>query len=75
MRASCPVLPLGASAQQPTIPLTSGPVLPLYHALRSVGLDPQRVFKIREAVIEREDVHLWLNDGTIALHPGRRWHA
>jgi hypothetical protein len=32
-----------------------------------VGLDPQRVFTIREAVIDREDVHLWLNDGTIAF--------
>ena len=55
------------AAQAQTIPLTSGPVVPLYHALRSVGLDPQRVFKIREAVIEREDVHIWLNDGTIAF--------
>jgi hypothetical protein len=58
---------LCAAAQEPSIPLISGPVLPLYHALRNVGLDPQRVFKIREAVIEREDVHLWLNDGTIAF--------
>jgi len=47
--------------------LVSGPVLPLYRALREVGLDPQRVFTIREADIEREDVHLWLNDGTIAF--------
>jgi len=47
--------------------LVSGPVLPLYRALRDVGLDPQRVFKIREAEIDREDVHLWLNDGTIAF--------
>ena len=54
-------------AQEQSIPLTSGPVLPLYHALRSVGLDPQRVFKIREAEIDREDVHIWLNDGTIAF--------
>jgi len=37
------------------------------YALRSVGLDPQQVFKIREAVIEREDVHIWLNDGLIAF--------
>ena len=56
-----------AAAQELTIPLTSAPVLPLYHALSSVGLDPQRVFKIREAVIEHEDVHLWLTDGTIAF--------
>ena len=58
---------VGAAAQEQTIPLTSGPVLPLYHALRSVGLDPQQVFKIRDAVIEREDVHIWLNDGLIAF--------
>src|SRR5215472_11466353 len=50
-----------AAAQTESTPLTSGPVLPLYRALRSVGLDPQRVFTIREAV------HLWLNDGTIAF--------
>ena len=48
-------------------PLASGPVLPLYHALRSVSLDPQRVYKIREAEIDREDVHIWLTDGTIAF--------
>src|SRR5271157_1310337 len=58
---------LSAAAQTQPIPLTSGPVLPLYRALRGVGLDPQRVFAIREAVIEREDVHVWLNDGTIAF--------
>jgi len=45
----------------------SGPVLPLYRSLLSVGLDPQKIYKIREAVIDREDVHLWLNDGTIGF--------
>ena len=58
---------VSAAAQPPSIPLTSGPVLPLYRALRGVGLDPQQVFGIREAVIDREDVHVWLNDGTIAF--------
>src|ERR1017187_10696158 len=57
----------GGFLQAQTLPLTSGPVLPLYRALRSVGLDPQRVYKIREAAMDREDVHLWLNDGTIAF--------
>ena len=66
-RASLLLCSLGAAAQTQSIPLTSGPVLPLYRALRSVGLDPQRVFTIREAVIDREDVHVWLNDGTIAF--------
>ena len=45
----------------------SGPVLPLYRALRGVGLDPQRVYKIREADIDREDVHISLTDGTIGF--------
>src|SRR5271165_4408479 len=58
---------LTAVAQTQSVPLTSGPVLPLYRALRTVGLDSQRVFTIREAVIDREDVHVWLNDGTIAF--------
>ncbi len=53
--------------QAQSIPLISGPVLPLYRALRDVGLDPQRVFQIREAEIDREDIHMWLNDGTIAF--------
>ena len=56
-----------APAQAQSLPLASGPALPLYRALRSVGLDPQRVYKIREAAIDREDVHMWLNDGTIAF--------
>ena len=58
---------LCAMAQAQTLPLTSGPVLPLYRALRNVGLDPQSVYKIREAAIDRADIHLWLNDGTIAF--------
>ncbi len=49
------------------LPVTSGPVLPLYRELRSVGLDPKQVYKIREAAIDRDDVHLFLNDGTIAF--------
>jgi hypothetical protein len=53
--------------QAETLPLTSGPVLPLYRALRSVGLDPQHVYRIREAAIDREDVHLFLSDGTLAF--------
>lgn len=57
----------GEFLQAQTIPLTSGPILPLYRELRSVGLDPHAVYKIRDAAIDREDVHLWLNDGTIAF--------
>src|SRR5664279_1399542 len=55
------------SAAAQTLPVTSGPVLPLYRELRSVGLDPKQVYKIREAAIDRDDVHLFLNDGIIAF--------
>ncbi|HZD31476.1 MAG TPA: hypothetical protein VE779_07420, partial [Candidatus Angelobacter sp.] len=58
---------VGPHAQAQGLPLTSGPVLPLYRALRDVGLDPQKVYKVREAAIDREDIHLWLNDGVIAF--------
>ncbi len=54
----------GLRAQSPEKPQ---PVLPLYRSLQSVGLDPQKIYKIREAEIDREDVHLWLNDGTIGF--------
>ena len=42
-------------------------VIPLYRSLQGVGLDSQNTFHIREAVLDREDVHLWMNDGTIAF--------
>jgi hypothetical protein len=51
------------AAQEPT----SQPVLPLYRALQNVGLDPQRIYKIREADLDREDVHLSLMDGGIGF--------
>lgn len=50
-----------------SLPLTSGSVLPLYRALRIIGLDPKRVYKIREGAVDREDLHLFFNDGTIAF--------
>ena len=59
--------PPAQAEPSPAAPLVSGPVLPLYRALSSVGLDPQRVFKIREADLDREDVHLSFADGTIAF--------
>lgn len=39
----------------------------LYLQLNSVGLDPAAVYHIRDALIEREDLHISLDDGTIAF--------
>ena len=56
-----------AAAQQPASPQTQGPAESLYLKLRSVGLDKARVFKIREAALDRASLHITLDDGTIAF--------
>lgn len=45
----------------------SDSVLPLYRALRTVALDPARIFKIRDGVIDRDDLHIFFNDGTVVF--------
>jgi hypothetical protein len=63
------------SAKTP-VPVTPGPATPaptpgpaesLYLKLQSVGLDPARVYKVREASLERAALHISLDDGTIAF--------
>src|SRR5271167_1405459 len=39
----------------------------LYARIRSVGLDPQRVYHIRDAAIDRPNLHLDFDDGTLAF--------
>ncbi len=39
----------------------------LYARVRSVGLDPQRVYHIRDASIDRSNLHLDLDNGTLAF--------
>jgi len=43
------------------------PAAALYRQLRQIGLDPARVYKIRGASIDREDIHMTLEDGIIAF--------
>ncbi len=50
-----------ATAPQP------GPGLALYRKLRDVGLDPAAVYNVRDAALEREDLHITLDDGTLAF--------
>ncbi len=45
----------------------NGPVAVLFRALRSVGLDEKKVFHVREAVLDRGELHLYLTDGTIGF--------
>jgi hypothetical protein len=39
----------------------------LYARIRSVGLDPQRVYHVRDASIDRPSLHLDFEDGTLAF--------
>src|SRR6266849_1359933 len=53
--------PTGASRQCPQT--TSA----LYSRIRSVGLDPQRVYHVRDASIDRPSLHIDFDDGTLAF--------
>jgi hypothetical protein len=53
-----------ASGPSPDCPQTTSA---LYARIGSVGLDPQRVFHIRGATIDRPNLHLDFDDGTLAF--------
>src|ERR1039458_9669831 len=55
------VLAAGPSLECPQT--TSG----LYARIRSVGLDPQRIYRIRDASIDRPNLHIDFDDGTLAF--------
>ncbi len=73
--------PLSAFAQTETAPPTaptaqtiaspaktaSTAIADLYRQVGNLSLDPAAVYRVRDASIDREDVHISLNDGTIAF--------
>ncbi len=65
--ASPAVLAQTTLAQTTTTTAPEGPksVLPLYRALRTAKLDPSKVYKVREAELDRDDLHIFLNDGIV----------
>ncbi|HEV2398248.1 MAG TPA: M1 family aminopeptidase [Candidatus Sulfotelmatobacter sp.] len=46
---------------------TNKPAQSLYSQLGQVGLDPQRIFHVRDASIDRSAIHISLEDGTIGF--------
>src|SRR5437899_1373652 len=56
-----------AGGQQTPAAGSPGPAESLYLRLRTVGLDKTRVYKIREASLDRAELHISLDDGTIAF--------
>jgi hypothetical protein len=51
----------------PAHPLQPGATETLYLQLSSVGLDPSRVFKVRNSSVDRSAIHITLEDGNIAF--------
>ncbi len=45
----------------------AGDALQFYRALRTNGLDRARVYRVRDAQVDVEDIHLTLSEGVIAL--------
>jgi hypothetical protein len=63
-----PVVP-GPAVRAETAPTQAqpGPAEALYLQLSNVALDPDRVFKVRGASLDRAAIHITLEDGTIAF--------
>ena len=59
-------LPVAAQAPPPPSPPPPDPIA-LYQQLRTVGLDPARVYRVRSFAFDREQLHFVLDEGTIAL--------
>ena len=58
----------GAGAQSvPADPSCPSTTAGLYARLRSLGLDEQRVYRVRGASIDRPNLHLTLDDGMVAF--------
>jgi len=63
--ASCLLVPTSfAVAASPSCPQTTSA---LYARVRSVGLDPRQVYSVRDAAIDRPNLHIDLDDGTLAF--------
>ncbi|HEY4904145.1 MAG TPA: M1 family aminopeptidase [Candidatus Sulfotelmatobacter sp.] len=58
---------LFAAADADSTAVVARPGEALYLQLGQVGLDPNRVYKVRDATIERPAIHISLEDGTIAF--------
>ncbi len=61
--AVCLLLAAAGFCQAPS----AKPAEDLYLQLRSVGLDPSRVYRARDVSIDRASIHITLEDGTLAF--------
>ena len=66
---TCLAAAAGWAQVQPAVPNSQCPQTTdaLYSRIRSVALDPQRVYHVRDAHIDRPNLHIDLDDGTLAF--------
>ena len=64
---ACCLIATAAWAQSPPDPHCPRATGDLYARIRTVGLDPARVYNIREASIHRPNLNLTFDDGTLAF--------
>jgi hypothetical protein len=66
-----PPQPATSAPQAPSThdgpPLVGGPGTALYQKLASAALDPKAVYSVRAASLDREDLHITLEDGVIGF--------
>ncbi len=62
-----PAAPPPVEAAPPPLAKPESPALKLYRELRKVSLDPDQVYKIRDASLDIEDIHISLTDGVIGF--------
>ncbi len=62
----CPAQTEPGQGAAPPAP-AEGPAQALYRRLSSVGLDVTQVYDVRDASLDREDIHLSFDDGTLAF--------
>jgi hypothetical protein len=65
--ASCLGAAVASAQSAPSHPDCPQTTSGLYARIRSVGLDPQRVYHVRDASIDRPNLHLDFDDGTLAF--------
>src|SRR5579863_2489727 len=64
------LLVAGAGLQAVPAATTPDQLMAAYRDLASVGLDPRQTYSIENASIDEQDIHISLDDGTIAFTQG-----
>ncbi len=70
----CVVLLLGVTAVALAAPDAAGPAVTLYRQLRDLSLDPALVYNVHNIGLDRAEIHLTLDSGTLAFSQAVNGH-